>query len=64
MATVIVEVSRPWLRRPFIHRGRAMVRAGWGFFAVAWLKIPFHKLVMTAHDWTFPCGRKVSSWLR
>jgi len=51
--TIIFEVSKPFLKRPFYYKGPASYRIGWAYFAIAWLRVPYYEFVTTAYDWSF-----------
>lgn len=47
--TIIVEVSGPVQWRPWRYSGPAMRRAGWLWFAIAVLRVPFETFYEEAH---------------
>lgn len=47
---LIFEVTRP-LHRPGHYRGRVMARAWWLWFAVGYLRVPFHEFAQHAYTW-------------
>lgn len=48
---VFLEVSGPFLWRPFYYESRIMYRVGWGFFALAWLRVSMHEYATTDFQW-------------
>jgi len=42
--TIIIEISRPFLRKPGYFKSRLMKRIWWGWFAIAITKRGLHEL--------------------
>jgi hypothetical protein len=49
--TIFFEASGPVQWKPFHFASETMVRVGWLFFAIGWLRVPFRKFSETSYDW-------------
>lgn len=52
--TLFLETSRPFQWRPWRFSSDVMVRFGWGWLAICWLRVSFREFCETDYDWVVP----------
>jgi len=51
--TLIIEISRPFQWKPFKFSNSIMLRFGFGWIAIAWLRVPFREFSETNYTWEY-----------
>lgn len=49
--TLFLEIDGPFQFKPFVFYSDVMVRIGWLYFAVGYLRVPFKKFATTSYFW-------------
>lgn len=49
--TLFIEVSNPFQWKPWRFQSRLMYRFGWGWFAIAWLRVSFFEYATAEKEW-------------
>lgn len=59
MMLVMIEISKPFQKKPWVFRSRIHIRIGWGWFAFSWIKLPYEEYVLTPKDFVTIDGKRI-----